>query len=93
MSAVSRALEVWDNSTVKEQREIATGLFEALTAYAQTKDTAHLVQFAESVDLTMRLRQNPKYVKAVRASANRRPPRAEETVDVREMLREFGLRD
>lgn len=86
---VRRALEVWDNSTVTEQRELASGLFEAVTAYARSKDVDHLVAFADSVGVTLRIRQVPEYVNAAR-SASSRPA---ETVDVHEMLQEFGLRE
>jgi hypothetical protein len=87
---VRRALEVWGNSTPAEQRELVTGLFEAVTAYERTKDVDHLVSFADSVGVTVRLRQVPEYVDAARAVS---PSKPEETVDVREMLREFGLRE
>jgi|tagenome__1003787_1003787.scaffolds.fasta_scaffold20833658_2 hypothetical protein len=86
---VRRALEVWDNSTTAERREVASGLFEAVTAYARTKDVDHLVAFADSVGVTVRLRQVPEYVDAARAV----PSRPAETVDVHDMLREFGLRE
>lgn len=86
---VRAALEVWDNSTAAEQRELVSGLLEAVTAYERTKDVDHLTAFADSVGVTFRLRQVPEYVDAVRSAS----PQSTATVDVHDMLKEFGLRE
>lgn len=86
---VRRALEVWDHSTHTEQRELVSGILEAVTAYERTKDVDHLTAFADSVGVTFRLRQVPEYVKAVRSA----PSGPAGTVDVHDMLKEFGLRE
>jgi hypothetical protein len=80
---VAAALRVWRNLTVGEQENVFAGAAQHVLAYCRTRDTDHLVSFAERVDEMVRLEQAPGFTEA-----RRRPPRPNPApVGIREVIR------
>ena len=64
---------------------IVCSLYRAALGYERTGDAAYLICLAEDALVTMRLRSDPEYEKALN-DAPGRPARPDETLDLEEVL-------
>jgi hypothetical protein len=67
------------------ERAIVRGLYEAVAAYNQTKDPAHLIKLAADATATFGLYEDDAYAKAL-LSAPERPGDPHNAVEVAEVL-------
>ncbi|MEV6155490.1 hypothetical protein AB0L53_34630 [Nonomuraea sp. NPDC052129] len=83
--AVERAMATIEGLQPSERRELLRSSYRAALAFQQTKDVDHLLNFANNLLATVRLRGIPDYVEAVRNAPKDRS-RSGESLDIEEVL-------